>query len=70
MKHSIVGDPIYGVDFKVADDYLNGILDQKERIKQTGASRLLLQANWIEFEYNNRFKLYSKQNLLDELIFV
>jgi 23S rRNA pseudouridine1911/1915/1917 synthase len=67
VKHSIVGDPIYGVDFRVADDYLNGVLDQKERIKESGASRLLLQANWIEFKYYNRFKLYSKQNLLDHL---
>ncbi len=70
VKHSIVGDPIYGVDFKVADDYLNGILDQQERIKQTGASRLLLQANWIEFKYHNKFKLYSKQELEKELIFI
>ena len=70
VKHPIVGDPIYGVDFKIADNYLNGVLDQKDRIKATGASRLLLQAHWIEFKYGNRFKLYSKQNLLDELIFV
>ncbi len=70
VKHSIVGDPIYGVDFKVADKYLNGILDQKDRIKYTKANRLLLQANWIEFKYHNRFKLYSKQNLLDQLIFI
>ncbi len=70
VKHSIVGDPIYGVDFGVADAYLNGALDQQDRIKETRASRLLLQANWIEFNYKNRFKLYSKQNLLDQLIFV
>ncbi len=70
VKHSIVGDPIYGVDFRVADDYLNGILDQKDRIKESGASRLLLQANWIEFKYHNRFKLYSKQNLLDQLVLI
>ncbi len=59
VKHCIVGDPIYGVSYEDADLYLNGKLEQKERIKITGAKRLMLHANWIEFTYKNRFKLFS-----------
>ncbi len=60
VKHSIVGDPIYGVDFKTADLYLNGKLSEIERLKKTGAKRLALHANWLEFSYKNQFKIYSQ----------
>jgi 23S rRNA pseudouridine1911/1915/1917 synthase len=59
-KHPIVGDPIYGVDVKVADDYLNGKLSAEDRLKYTGASRLMLHANSVEFDYRNTFKIVSK----------
>ncbi len=59
VKHCIVGDPIYGVNYVYADLYLNGKLDPRERIKITGANRLILHANWIKFYYKNRFKLFS-----------
>ena len=49
VKHPIIGDPIYGVDVQVADDYLNGRLSEEERVKLTGASRLMLHANTISF---------------------
>lgn len=60
VKHPIVGDPIYGVDVKIADDYLNGLLSQEERLRLTGASRLMLHANTISFTYKNNFKIVSK----------
>jgi len=63
VKHPIIGDPIYGVDFETADLYLNGKLSDEERIKKIGASRLMLHANWIEFTYKNHFKLYSKSSI-------
>lgn len=59
VKHCIVGDPIYGVNYESADLYLNGKLAEHERIKITGAKRLMLHANRIEFTYKNRFKLFS-----------
>jgi 23S rRNA pseudouridine1911/1915/1917 synthase len=62
-KHPIIGDPIYGVDVKVADDYLNAKLDLKDRIKFTGASRLMLHANSVEFNYKNHFMISSKDKL-------
>ena len=64
MKHPIVGDPIYGTDYKTASDYLDGVLTLEERIKLTGAKRLMLHANWIEFYYEGiRYKIYSKEGL-------
>ena len=63
VKHPIVGDPIYGVSVKVADDYLNGRLSEEERINLTGASRLMLHANTISFKYKNVFEIVSKMQL-------
>ena len=60
VKHPIIGDPIYGVDVKIADDYLNGRLSLEERVKLTGAPRLMLHANTIGFKYKNNFEIVSK----------
>ncbi len=67
VEHPIVGDPIYGVDTKTASEYLDGNLSDEERIKETGAKRLMLHADWIEFEYKSRYKLYSKYDFLKEI---
>ncbi len=63
VKHPIIGDPIYGVSVKVADDYLNGRLSEEERVNLTGASRLMLHANTISFKYKNSFEIVSKMQL-------
>jgi len=60
VKHPILGDPIYGTDFKYATKYLDGTISQNERYKTTGATRLLLHANSLEFSYNNKFHIISK----------
>ncbi len=60
VKHPIIGDPIYGVDVKTADDYLNGRLSEEDRVRLTGASRLMLHANTIGFKYKNHFEIVSK----------
>ncbi len=60
IGYPIVGDPVYGVDATVADAYLNGTLAPSKRVELTGASRLMLQAQTIEFIYGNRYKLHSK----------
>jgi len=68
VKHPIVGDPIYGMSFENAEAYLNKELDQKRRKELTGADRLMLHANWIEFIYKGfRYKLYSKMDFRDTL---
>ncbi len=61
-NYPIVGDPIYGVNYQIADAYLNGKLDIKERIKYTGADRLLLHANSLEFFYKCKYKIFSKSD--------
>lgn len=66
VKHPIIGDPIYGIDFETADSYLNGKLSEEERIEKIGAKRLMLHAYWLEFTYKNRYKLYSKTDIEKE----
>jgi 23S rRNA pseudouridine1911/1915/1917 synthase len=69
VKHPIVGDPIYGVDYESADRYLNGLMSEKERIEKTGVKRLMLHANWLEFRYKHRYKIYSKSIFIKENCF-
>jgi len=64
IGHRIVGDPLYGVDSEIADKYLKGNLDIEERIKWTGASRLMLHSYRIKLNYFNRnYDIHSKTNL-------
>ncbi|MEA3498554.1 MAG: RluA family pseudouridine synthase [Campylobacterota bacterium] len=64
IGHRIVGDPIYGIDEDIADQYLLKKLKQDKRVEVTGYERLLLHANYLEFKYNNKlFKIYSKLRL-------
>lgn len=51
IGHSILGDPIYGVDEAIANDYLSKTLSKEDRVKLTGASRLMLQAHHLSFTY-------------------
>lgn len=64
VNHSIIGDPIYGIDEENADLILRKKVNEKDRVKLTGNKRLLLQANYLEFEYLNVvYKFSSKQYL-------
>ena len=66
IGHPIVGDPLYGVDNNFADRYLNKLINEDERIKITGANRLMLHAYKLEFEFmNNKYILTSKFNDLN-----
>ena len=68
VKHPIVGDPIYGVKTDIAIKYLDRELSEEDRIRFTGAKRLMLHANWLEFEYNNvKYKIFSKTDFLKEI---
>ena len=61
IGHRIVGDPIYGVDDEIAEDYLNKKLEKSKREKETGSSRLWLHANYLEFTFKNiTYKIKSK----------
>ena len=63
IGHRIVGDPIYGLDEKIADKILGKKVNQEERISLSGDKRLLLHAYSLEFEYlDTKYMFCSKQN--------
>jgi len=67
LSHRIVGDPIYGLNENFVDDFLNDKVDNTERIKTTGASRLMLHAYYLEFTFLNTTYIFcSKQVFGDE----
>jgi len=60
IGHPIVGDPLYGVSNEFADNYLNKKITKEERIKITGAKRLMLHSYKLEFEFmNNKYVIKS-----------
>ncbi len=62
VNHRIVGDPIYGLEETFVDKLLNKQIDQNQRIKTTGANRLMLHAYYLEFTFlNRRYIFTSKQ---------
>lgn len=52
VEHPILGDPIYGQCDDNVVRFLNKELNQEERLKHTGSSRLLLHASELSFELN------------------
>ena len=64
VKHPIVGDPIYGPDTETAIRYLDGLMDEQERLEATGAKRLMLHAQSLFFTYGStHYALYSKLSI-------
>jgi 23S rRNA pseudouridine1911/1915/1917 synthase len=60
IGHPIVGDPLYGVENDFANRYLNKQISKEERIKVTGADRLMLHSYKLEFEFmNNKYVIKS-----------
>ncbi len=51
VKHPIIGDPLYSRTFDISNRYLDGELGENDRKIYTGASRTMLHAQAIEFEY-------------------
>jgi len=61
VKHPIVGDPIYGQNEENIIKFLDRELTPIDRIKNGGASRLLLHAFSLEFElYKKAYKVESR----------
>ena len=66
LSHRIVGDPIYGLNENFVDDFLNDKVENSERIKTTGAFRLMLHAYYLEFTFLNTTYIFcSKQEFCD-----
>ena len=57
IGHPLLGDPLYGVPIEVAEAYLEKRMSKEERIRLTGASRLMLHAYKLDFDYKSHFIL-------------
>lgn len=65
VKHPIVGDPIYGQEEADIVRFLDKELSEDERHNKSGATRLLLHAHSLEFEYEgNRYYIVSQEDFL------
>ena len=63
VKHPIVGDPIYGQKEEDVVRFLDREISPEERKELSGATRLLLHASQLGFEYQgNRYDIHSKVN--------
>jgi 23S rRNA pseudouridine1911/1915/1917 synthase len=61
VKHPIVGDPIYGQSEASIIKFLDREISPQERINLSGATRLLLHANELEFQlYDEKYHVKSK----------
>ncbi len=68
VKHPIVGDPVYGQSEEDFVRYLDRVLTPEDRIKMSGASRLLLHANELEFSlYGKDYHFLSKVDFMSEV---
>ncbi len=63
IGHRIVGESLYGVSDENARDFLDGKINDSERVRIFGANRLMLHAQSLHFFYNdNEFFIKSKMN--------
>lgn len=69
IGHTIVGDPIYGLQEKYANKILLKQVSKKERIEITKASRLNLHAAYLEFVFlKRRYVFCSEESFTQEEI--
>ena len=67
VKHPIVGDPIYGQEESDVLRYLDKEITPAERLELSGATRLLLHANRLEFTYStHHYAVQSKRDFVAE----
>jgi 23S rRNA pseudouridine1911/1915/1917 synthase len=68
VKHPIVGDPIYGQEERDVLKFLDKEISLEERVKLSGASRLMLHASELEFElYDELYNVKSSKEFLEEI---
>jgi 23S rRNA pseudouridine1911/1915/1917 synthase len=63
--HPIIGDPLYGTSFEDAHDYLEEVMSVERRVSSSRASRLMLHAQTLSFEYKDKtFNLESQMDFM------
>jgi len=66
VKHPIVGDPIYGQKEEDVLKFLDKVITQEQRITNSGATRLLLHANELEFQlYEKTYHIKSVEDFVN-----
>ncbi|MEA3372665.1 MAG: RluA family pseudouridine synthase [Campylobacterota bacterium] len=69
VKHPIVGDPIYGQKEEDVLRFLDKEITPEERLKLSGATRLLLHASQLDFEYKgHHYSIHSKTDFIEEAL--
>ncbi|MBP9490846.1 MAG: RNA pseudouridine synthase [Aliarcobacter sp.] len=64
IGHTIIGDPLYGVKEEFSNLFLKNQISEEKRVQITKAKRLILQADYLEFEFLDViYKFSSKQKL-------
>lgn len=67
VKHSIIGDMLYGQSAKVGADFLDGHIGEELRAELSGANRLLLHSNKIKFNFEGEeYEFQSQQDISEE----
>lgn len=67
VKHPIVGDPIYGQKDKDVLRFLDKEITVDERLRLSGAKRLLLHASQLDFVYKDtHYSIHSKKDFIGE----
>ena len=67
VKHSIIGDTLYGLDETLAEEYLDGKMSLEKSYELSRAKRLLLHANRICFEYKHKkYDIISQKDIKKE----
>ena len=65
VKHPIVGDPIYGQKDEDVVRFLDKEIDVPERLEKGGATRLLLHAHRLDFQYKGtHYSIHSKTDFM------
>jgi 23S rRNA pseudouridine1911/1915/1917 synthase len=68
VKHSIVGDPIYGQDETDVLKFLNKEISIEDRKKLSGSARLMLHASKLNFDlYGKSYKVCSENDFINEV---
>lgn len=62
INHKILGDPFYGSNAQIANDYLDKKLSVKNRLNLTGAKRIMLEAFSLSFLYKSQYHIETNSN--------
>lgn len=67
VQHKILGEPLYGLNRDDVIKILDGEMGESERVAKTGASRLMLHADEIAFEFGGeKFYIKSAVDIMTE----